>query len=387
MQATPLTYAYDNRQYNYIINEEADTTMMIPASKSLEQVYGPGYKQNHYGVSAIKYPRVFIPIDADQAVAAGVVPANRRDMVEESINLDLTTQGSGLTSSQLMSLDIINSSILDGWKRPCYFAMTVPESYYLGLTPYLRNTGMAYQVTPLKGLGVEHDIQSATDKMYDIVTTKFRWGGLDVAKPGKLYLDETVRRMVTTTRTAMVTLAGDLIYEGLAAQKAIKNGNTTFMGQDANAYANDRFAKARRVLDLIRQKLPASISPYSVQMGERLAMAYAYLDKYAGDKTAKAIATKLLESEVMRYAGYVRYYQSLSPSQYDRISRYDMYIDQRYLPLLLQDYNELNPNGTEALVKKVEGMGVDLSRSMNLFAPQQAASQPMIFPGEEDSVD
>ena len=27
--------------------------------------------------------------------------------------------------------------------------MTVPDEYYLSLSPYMRNTGLAYQVTPL----------------------------------------------------------------------------------------------------------------------------------------------------------------------------------------------------------------------------------------------
>ncbi len=383
MQATNLTYAYDNRQFNYFISDQVDTSMVVPVSKSIEQVYGPDHKKNRYGMSSIKYPRVFIPIDADKAVKAGVVPADRRDMVQESINLNLQTMGSGLTSSQLMSLDIINSSILDGWKRPCYFAMTVPESYYLGLTPYLRNTGMAYQVTPLYGLGAERDIQSSTDKMYDIVMNKFRWGGIDVAKPGKLYLDETVRRMVTTTRSALITLANDLIYEGVTAQRATGD---TFMGKDAKTYAKDRFDRARKVLDLMTTKLPTDNAPYGIQMGERVAMAYAYLNEYAGDKSAGEKARKLLEQEVLRYAGYVRFYQTLSAVDYDRLTQYDKFIDQRYLPLLLQDYAEVNQAGFEALVKKVRDKGVNMERTMGFMMPQQA-SQPIELPTQADTIE
>ena len=374
MQAGKFTYAYDNRQFNYFI--DPDTTVGIPASKAIEQVYGADHKNNRYGMSEFKYPLVFIPVDADKAIQAGVVPADRRDMIEESINMNLQNVGSGLTSSQLMSLDIINSSIVQGWQRPCYFAMTVPESYYLGLTPYLRNTGMAYQVTPLKGLSPEGDVACSTDKMYDVVMNKFRWGGIDLAKPGELYLDETVRRMVTTTRTAMLNLASDLTYEGMMARTAIDNGSDTFMGKDAKSYANERFQKARKVLDLLMKKLPADNAPYAIQVGERIAQAYANLGRLTGDKKATDIALKLLEQETLRYADYVRFYQSLSPANYARLTRYDQYADQRYLPALLEDYAQLNEAGFEALLKKVQARGVNMERLMGYMQPAQQQEQP-----------
>ena len=369
MQAGSETFAYENRTYNYFA--DPDTTIVVPASKSIEQVYGPDNKDNRYGVSNMRYPRVFIPIDADKAVKAGVVREQERDMVEETINLNLMNMGSGLTSSQLMCLDIINSSITQGWQRPCYFAMTVPENYYLGLTPYLRNTGMAYQVTPLKGMTQEGDILCSTDKMYNVVMNEFRWGGIDVAKPGKLYLDETIRRMVTTTRTTLLNLASDLAYEGSLAKKSLDEGNASFMGKDAKAYAADRYDKALKVLDLMMAKLPVENAPYAVQVGERIAQVYAYVGQQTGNKQAVNKAVKLLEKEIDRYAGYARYYQSLSPANYGRLTRIDQYIDKHYFPMLLQDYASLNEAGFEALLKKVEARGVNMERLMGLMQPAE----------------
>ena len=59
---------------------------------------------------------------------------------------NLRNLGSGMTLSRTLSLDMIARSLSDGWKRPFYFACTVPSSYYLGLSPYLSATGMAYEV-------------------------------------------------------------------------------------------------------------------------------------------------------------------------------------------------------------------------------------------------
>ena len=120
MQADKETYAYDNRQFNYFIQPDLTPT---EASKSIAHVYSPEGQNNPYGISEIHYPRVYIPVDADQAIKAGVVREEQRGMIEENIYLDLQRMGSGMTSSQFMSFDMIVNSIAQGWNRPCYFAM------------------------------------------------------------------------------------------------------------------------------------------------------------------------------------------------------------------------------------------------------------------------
>ena len=371
MQANNLTYAYENRQYNYFITP--DTTVRMPVIDALKHLYSDENVNNAYGMSEIRYPLCFIPVDADQAVAAGVVAPERKDMIAETIDMDLTRLGSGMTSSQVMSLDLIASSIAQGWKRPCYFAMTVPESYYLGLVPYMQNTGMAYQITPIKtDMSNRGDIPCNTDKMYDVVMNRFQWGGLDKAKPGSIYLDETIRRMITTTRTTMVSLAETLVEEGQTARAAIDAGNSTFMGKDAKQYAADRFARARKVLDLMMEKLPAAVSPYAVQMGQHIAQTYANIGKAGNDPEATQKAITLLEQEVMRYADYCRYYQSLSPSIYGRITNIDRFINERYMPFLFGDYVSLaGQDKAEALAKKVQARGVNMERLLGTLQQQE----------------
>ena len=132
MQAGKETYAYDERQFCYFIQPDDTPT---PALQSLQSIYSAESKNNPYGIYEIRYPKVFIPVNADQAIQAGIVMEEQREQIQPTINLDLQRMGAGMTASQLMSFDIIASSIAQGWNRPCYFAMTVPDSYYLGLNP------------------------------------------------------------------------------------------------------------------------------------------------------------------------------------------------------------------------------------------------------------
>ena len=357
MQADQNTYAYDERQFCYFIQPDQTPT---DALKSLASIYSPESKNNPYGINEILYPRVFIPVDADQAIKAGVVKEEHRDLIQPSINLDLQRMGSGMTASQLMSFDIIASSIAQGWNRPCYFAMTVPNDYYLGLDPYLRLTGLAYQVTPLLSDSYRGDIGVSTDIMYDNVVNKFLWGGLDKAKPGSLYLDETISRMVTTIRSALLELASSLCNEGNLAKK---NQLDTPAGMTAEAYAADRFKKAKTILDLMMEKLPVAACPFTVQMGEQVAQIYYNLGKISGDEDCIAKSNKILEDEIMRYAGYLRFYQSLDPAQYERLTRIDKYIDQQYVLNLLSDYGQqVDDKKYQEIATKLQSTGVNMGR-------------------------
>ena len=339
MQAGADTFAYDERQYNYLYEPD---DMAVPVSTMLNDLYNYVKTRNPYKVSMIEHSNVFIPVDADAAISAGVVPEKMRSAVLEAIPFDLTQLGSGFTSSQVMSLDIINSSIeREQWKRPCYFAMTVPSSYYLGLEKHMLCTGMAYQVAPVNGLSpATGDIGSNTEKMYRNIKEEFRWGGIDTAPAGSLYLDETIRRMVTTTRMTMLNLAADLAAEG---------DNT----------------KALEILDLSLEKLPVAAAPLGLHMGMEYAVQYDSIASRTGNKEVRLKAVKMVRDEVLRYAQYVRYYQSLSSGPYglyNRLANTDLYIDQRYFPSLLEYYAELDPEGTEKLLDEVADLGVDLNR-------------------------
>ena len=342
MLADASTFAYNERAFGYFIYPD---TIPVPVNVSLKQYYSAESKNNEWKLPEIKYPVMYIPVDSQAVVDAGIVSKENASNIEHYIICNMladryTASESGMSSSKVMSLDIISSSIAEGWKRPVYFAMTVPESYYLGLSPYLQCTGMAYQLTP-----VVNDVRGGlyavdTDKMYDVVTNKFRWGGLDKDTDGHLYLDETVRRMVTTTRSTITDLAMALVGEG-------------------------KHDKAREVLDLMIEKLPFESSPYSIQMGYRIAQVYALIGEDCNSKADTDRAIAILGKELERYAQYVIFCQSLDLDDYRRLSNNDQYVDQYYLMELLDLYGVIaSDEQTEAMVKNLESRGVNFSRQL-----------------------
>ena len=357
--ATPADYMDRNHAFNYILDKgEGEPVNAINAIKDL---YSPTAFNKDYGVMVMRYPNVFIPVDKDAVVKAGVAKPEERDAMDEAIYLNLAQEPEiarkgGVDLSKTTTLDLIATYADDGWSRPIYFAMTVPENYYIGLSPYLRTTGMAYQVTPFfnKNYDVDGMYAVDTDRMYRNVTERFRWGGLEKVKSASdIYLDETVRRMVTTTRTTMLDLGTALYNEALVAKNA--GGDSAFVKQRATMALN--------VVKLMDEKLPVAACPYALQLGYNVAELYSRLGRILNDDEATKRAKDVLNEEIVRYSQYARYAQGLKRSGnlwfYTSLPSSDKYAYQSYLLMLMQLYSDITGEGEE-IMKKVEALGVDL---------------------------
>jgi len=374
-QATPADYAYDRLNFSYFATD-ADTTA-VPVSASLRELYDPSSSKNQWKAPMIKHPNMFIPVDIDAAVKAGRITPEQARTAESVISADMTLDpGSashqGMTLSQVLSLDMLNTSIKNGWDRPVYFAATVPTDYYLGLQPYMSSTGMAYEVTPI--WHDENDEKSIiavnTDKAYRNITEKFRWGGLDkVEKPGDIYLDETVRRMVISTRSFILDCATALVNEAVMAERADSVVTDANEHKALETYKADRYDKALNLLKLMEEKMPEAASPYSIQIPQKMAELYARLGAVKGDKALSQHALDLLEKEMMRYGEKTIYIQHLPPMQYQTIQGNDLFAGTYYLIYLLQDYQDAGGD-PEVMIDRLEAMGVDMNRVASALQAQ-----------------
>ncbi len=366
VSARPADYAFDRMQYNYFDPENMKTER-VNALTALEDLYH-NPEATWKGARIWRYPYMFIPANPDAAAKAGVIAQSEAPAAEEAIEVSLykdpKNPASGATLSQALSLDMIATSAQNGWNRPAYFAMTVPDEYYLSLSPYMRNTGLAYQVTPLRNPDGENATWTDTDKMYRNVTEKFRWGGLDqLGENGNIYLDETVRRMVTTHRSAMVDLAYALLVEGYNAAHPVTDSITGVTHEADTVYAADRYGKAARVLDLIEEKLPAKHSPYSIQIGYQIADVYLRLAAETGDKKLHEKGMKILEDELLRYGAYIPYFmelrRSLPASGFQALSPADRYVP-TYVYIMLQTFAD-EGGDTDALSKKMHERNINIA--------------------------
>jgi hypothetical protein len=373
VSATPQDYAYDRLQYSYYDTDNMNSSSTrVDALTALDDLYHNA-DATWKGARIMQYPYMYIPSNLPAAVKSNVIGENELAAADDSILV--STYGdphnpiSGMTLSQALSLDMIATSAKNGWNRPAYFAMTVPDEYYLSLSPYLRNTGLAYQVSPIYNPDGEDATWTATDKMYKNVTEKFRWGGLDqLGDNGKIYLDETVRRMVTTHRSAIIDLAYALYVEGYNAQNPVPDSITGITPAVDMVYAADRYQKSKTVLDLMEEKLPVKYAPYSIQIGYQIADVYLRLAEATGDTKLHDKGMDILESELMRYAAYLPYFMDLRRrlpgSGFGGLSNTDRYVP-TYLYIMLQTYAD-EDGDTETLSRKMQEKGINIA-DLELF--------------------
>lgn len=218
---------------------------------------------------------LYITIDKEAVRRSGMMMAS--DTIPDRMVISLAGKRA-IYKNDMMMLEMLAQC---NWERPLYVATTVGSDNYMNLGDNFVQEGLAYRITPFntKAPGAKN---FDTEKVYDNVMNRFKWGGLD--KPG-LYIDETVMRMCYTHRHLLAQLAMQLIAEG-------------------------QNAKAEKVLRKAEKVLPEYNVPYTFLSGAAdMARAYALIGK-------KADAARILNKVWADAKSYADYYLQLTGSRF-----------------------------------------------------------------------
>jgi hypothetical protein len=148
-----------------------------------------------------------LPVDSALVVEKGVVSPENADMIVD--NIDWRINRNVIYKNGLMLLDLLAHN---NWERPVYFAITTGDDSYFGLQEYFQLEGLAYRLVPIRTPNAQGNTgRLNTDKMFENMIHKFRWGNMEKSK---VYLDETNRRMCMNFRNNFARLANQLLIEG-----------------------------------------------------------------------------------------------------------------------------------------------------------------------------
>lgn len=265
--------------------------------------------------------KIRVPVQKENALANGIVEAERADQMVDYIDIDFGQRNS-LLRRDVMILDLLATN---DWQRPIYFAITVgnrPRDF-MYLTDYFELSGMAYHLVPIRQ---ERDRTGQiggvnSDVMYDVVMNKFQWGNMN--DPG-VYMDETNRRMTLNFRNNFARLANKLNQEG-------KNDS------------------AIAVLDKAMEQMPNEVVPYNYF---NLPMAEEYFLAGAKDKGTEILTTygDIIIEELEYYAQFPRTKQELVATEIQRDSQFLQQVVQLARRYADQEVSEeLNTKLTQAL--------------------------------------
>ena len=238
---------------------------------------------------------LYLNIDKEAVLKSGMMlPKDSAGNVVIPERMAISLAGKrALYKGDLMLLEMVANS---NWTRPLYVAMTVGKENYMNLGENFIQEGLVNRITPFH---TNDSNNFDTEKVYNNLMTKFKYGGLD--KPG-LYLDETVSRMCATHRRLFGTLLLHLIQEG-------------------------QLDKAKKAVAYAEKVIPTYNVPMTyMNGGADFAEAY-----YRLGMNKKAEET--LDAMWKTCAQYLRYYLSLPQNRFlssQRDCMYNLYIMQRF---------------------------------------------------------
>jgi hypothetical protein len=147
-----------------------------------------------------------LTVDRQDVLKNNVVPA--ADSAKIVPALEWTFNKNYVTKGTLAMLDIL---VHNNWKRPIYFASTVPSEQYNGLDNYLYTEGLALRLRPIKvdtTLGRSDLIN--TPVLYNNLMNKFKWGNVKTAN----YLDTQSADDISIFTNLFNTAMNGLLKEG-----------------------------------------------------------------------------------------------------------------------------------------------------------------------------
>ena len=175
----------------FIANESDQTKLPLQSGKKI----------NYLPTKKIK-----LTIDSATVVSNGTVPIELADKIVPVIKWDV--RQSSLYKNDLMLLDFIATN---NWDRPIYFANPSAVNKVLDVDKFCHMEGFVYRFIPVEA---KYKISGmggvATDRSYDIVMNKCKWGNLK--EPG-VTVDTESRRNSALPKNIFLRLSQALIEE------------------------------------------------------------------------------------------------------------------------------------------------------------------------------
>lgn len=180
---------------------------------------------------------LFVPVNIAQVASSKWFPKEFTGFLSGQLGWKLPSKN--IFKGELIQLEIISNNAVQGWKRPIYFASTLPGDQYLGLKESMQLEGYAYRLMPFKIPGAKDGFVNSK-VMANNMLNKMYWRGLNDEKiyyHGDFYMGIPS----VTLRLNTYRLADQLIREGnIALAKKVLNQTETVMPDKVIPY--DQFS-------------------------------------------------------------------------------------------------------------------------------------------------
>ena len=292
-ESDPLNISIPRKQYLYGTNDYCPVIDVVDrpilASEAITVFKDERYTRE--GQDFIPGHKLLIPVNRENAIAAGLVPEAMQDSVVDYISLEIS--GSNITKFDLIMLDILANY---DWSRPIYFVSR--NETKLGLEPWLQFDGFVYKLVPFLNDYANREATVDADALYERIMHDYRFESL---------ADTTIH----------------IDYQNLFTFSAVVPLRDIFATAATALYDRGEKEKCEEVLDKCVASLPARNFPYNVS-GFRSLNEWAVLSMvelyFQIDKPEKALAVgNQLAKETLQSILY--YTTPIGPGEDDIISK------------------------------------------------------------------
>ena len=292
-ESDPLNISIPRKQYLYGTNDYCPVIDVVDrpilASEAITVFKDERYTRE--GQDFIPGHKLLIPVNRENAIAAGLVPEAMQDSIVDYISLEIS--GSNITKFDLIMLDILANY---DWSRPIYFVSR--NETKLGLEPWLQFDGFVYKLVPFLNDYANRETTVDADALYERIMHDYRFESL---------ADTTIH----------------IDYQNLFTFSAVVPLRDIFATAATALYDRGEKEKCEQVLDKCVASLPARNFPYNVS-GFRSLNEWAVLSMvelyFQIDKPEKALAVgNQLAKETLQSILY--YTTPIGPGEDDIISK------------------------------------------------------------------
>ena len=167
----PLPISIPRKQYLYGTNDFCPVIDVVDrpilASEAIDIFKDERYTRD--GQDFIPGHKLLVPVNKENAIAAGIVKEAQRDSIQDYITL--TISGNNITKFDLIMLDILANY---DWSRPIYLVSRI-ELSSIGLDPWLQFDGFVYKLVPFLNDYANREATVDADALYDKIMNVYRF--------------------------------------------------------------------------------------------------------------------------------------------------------------------------------------------------------------------
>ncbi len=181
-ESEPLPFSIPRSEYLYGTNDilqiEDRLNRPVPLKVVIDWISNRSTQLRLQSGGTLSYfaaRQLQIPVNKENALAAGIIAKEELHLVPDTIQLNIPERKNSLLKNELMILDLLANY---NWDRPIYF-VAMGGDLEIGIREFLEFKGFAYKFVPIRNRSTYGSPGRINpEKMYEKVMNVYRWGNM-----------------------------------------------------------------------------------------------------------------------------------------------------------------------------------------------------------------